>query len=136
MTFIQILKKRWYVLIAILAVAIFLLNWFGIITIIGKESFSTLHLYELNESVVPQGNRISLAEGDFKEFPMLASIIRDKKQNPTRIFNDGTRFYMIPFTVNEMDTFNARYWKNSSGENRRIFEYNGKYYEYDFPEIH
>ena len=136
MTFIEILKKRWYVFIAILAILIFLLNWFGVITIIGKESFSTLHLDESNESAVPQGNTISLTDEDFKEFPQLASIIRDKKTNPTVIYKNVIRSYHIAFSSKEYSLFIARYWSNWSGEDRRIFEYNGKYYEYDFPEIH
>jgi len=136
MTIIDLLKKRWYVFIVVLAITIFLLNWFGVITIIGQESFSTLRLYELNESVVPQGNRITLTEEDFKVFPQLASIIRDEKQNPTRIFDDGTRLYRVPFTSSEMNTFNSRYWINSSREDKRIFEYKGKYFEYDLPQIH
>jgi hypothetical protein len=105
-------------------------------TIIGKESFSTLHLYELNGSAVPQGNRISLTKEDFEEFPQLASIIQDKNKNPTRIFDDGKRFYLIPLTSIEMNRFNSRYWLNSSGEDRRFFEDMGKYYEYNTHEIH
>jgi hypothetical protein len=136
MTFIETLKKRWYVFIVILVIIIILLNLSSIFSLFGGESFSTLRLYELNGSFVPQETRFSLTKEDFKEFPQLASIIRDKNQNPMRTFNDGTRFYMVPLTANEMDSFNNRYWQNSTGENRRIFEYNGKYYEYDVPQIH
>jgi len=102
----------------------------------GGESFSTLHLYELNGSYIPEGTRFSLTEEDFKEFPQLASVIRDKKQNPQKIFPDGTRSYSFPLTESEMYKFNDRYWINSIGENRRIFEYHGKYYEFTYPEIH
>jgi len=137
MTFNEILKKRWYVLIAFFVIVFFLLNWFGVITIIGKESFSTLHLYESNESVIPQGHTITLTEDDFKDFPQLASIIRDKKTNPTVIYKNGIRAYHIPFSSKEYSLFLSRYWSNSSGsEDRRIFEYKGKYFEYDLPEIH
>ena len=137
MTHIEFLKKRWYVVIAILVFVIFLLNWFGFITIIGEESFSTLHLYESNESFIPQGHTISLTEEDFKEFPQLASIIRDKNTNPTVIYKNGIRSYHISFSSDEYSRFISRYWSNwSRSEDRRIFEYKGKYYEYDFPEIH
>ena len=143
MPLIEILKARWYVFIAILAILIFLLNWFGVITILGKESFSTLTLYESNESFVPQGNTISLTEEDFKEFPQLASIIRDKTTKPTVISMEGIRSYDIPFTSDEYSLFLARYWSNVNRSevdkpfpHNRIFEYNGKYYEFELPAIH
>jgi hypothetical protein len=143
MTLMDILRKRWYVIIAIFVIIIFLLNWFGFITIIGKESFSTLRLYELNESVIPQGHTISLTEEDFKEFPQLGSIIRDKNSKPTVISKMGIRSYEIPFSSEEYDRFIARYWSNVSRSevdrpfpHNRIFEYKGKYYEYDLPQIH
>lgn len=135
--------KGWkigFTVLGIIFIVFFLLIffWNGFMTLIGQgESYSTLRLYEFNESVLPQGNRISLIDEDFKEFPQLASIVRDKNQKPTRIFEDGTRFYMIPLTEDEMYEFNRRYWSNYSGfENRRLFEYKGKYYEYDYPQIH
>ena len=136
MTFIEILKKQWYVFIVILVIIIILLNSSSIFSLFTGESFSTLRLYELNGSYIPQGIHFSLTEEDFKEFPQLASIIRDKNQNPIQTFDDGTRFYMIPLTVDERDRFKARYWLNSTGEDRRIFEYKGKYYEFTLPEIH
>jgi hypothetical protein len=143
MTYIEILKKRWYVFIAILVIIILLLYWFGFITLIGGGSFSTLRLYELNESVVTQGNSISLTEEDFKEFPQLASIIRDKNTKPTLIDKNGIRYYEVNFSSNEFNRFIARYWSNVSAYEidrptppRRIFEYKGKYYEYDEPQIH
>ncbi|HSA38479.1 MAG TPA: hypothetical protein P5013_06290 [Methanoregula sp.] len=136
MTFIEILKKQWYVFVVILAIIIILLNLSSIFSLFAGESFSTLRLYELNGSYNPQGIHFSLTDEDFKEFPQLALIIRDKKQNPLRIHDDSTRFYMISLTANEMDKFNGRYWLNSTGEDTRIFEYKGKYYEFTLPEIH
>jgi len=136
MTFIEILKKRWYVFIVILVIIIIFLNLPLIFSLFTGESFSTLRLYELNGSYIPQGIHFSLTEEDFKEFPQLALIIRDKKQNPIQIHDDGTRFYMVPLTANERDRFKGRYWLNSTGEDRRIFEYKGKYYEFPLPEIH
>jgi len=136
-------EKSWVIVITILVIlfigAIFALsNWGSVMALVGHgESYSTLRLYEFNENVVPQGNSISLTEADFKEFPQLALLIRDKKQKPTRIFDDGTRFFMIPLTSDEMYKFNDHFWSNYSGlENRRLFEYKGKYYEYDYPQIH
>jgi hypothetical protein len=136
MTFIEILKKQWYLFVVILVIIVILLNLSSISSLFAGESFSTLRLYELNGSFIPQGTRFSLTEEDFKEFPQLASIIRDKNQKPMETFNDGTRFYMVSLTSNEMERFNSRYWLNRTGEMRRIFEYNGKYFEYDVPQIH
>jgi hypothetical protein len=143
MTFIELLKKRWYFFIAFVVIGIFVLNWFGIITIIGKESFSTLYLYESNESVVPQGYTFSLTEEDFKEFPQLASVIRDKTAKPTAIYKSGIRLYYIPLSSKEYGLFLARYWSNVSRSetdkpfpHNRIFEYDGKYYEFEIPDIH
>jgi hypothetical protein len=136
MTFIEILKKQWYLFIVILVIIVILLNLSSIFSLFAGESFSTLRLYELNGSYIPQGIHFSLTEEDFKEFPQLALIVRDKNQKPMQIFNDGTKFYMVSLTSNEMERFNSRYWLNRSGEMRRIFEYDGKYFEYDVPQIH
>jgi hypothetical protein len=136
MTFIEILKKRWYVFIGILIIIVILLNSSSIFSLFTGESFSTLGLIELNGSYIPQGTRFSLTDDDFKEFPQLASIIRDTRQNPTQTYKDGRRIYLIPLTESEMYRFNGRYWLNSTGEDTRLFEYKGKYYEFTFPAIH
>jgi len=136
MTFIEILKKQWYVFVVILVIIVILLNLSSIFSLFTGESFSTLGLIELNGSYIPQGTHFSLTEEDFKEFPQLASIIRDTRQNPTQTYKDGRRIYLIPLTESEMYRFNGRYWLNNSGEDRRIFEYKGKYYEFTFPAIH
>jgi hypothetical protein len=136
MTIIEILKKRWYVLIIVFGIIILLLNSASLFSLLSGESFSTLRLYEKNGSYIPQVTRFTLNDKDFKEFPQLAVVIRDNRQNPIRTFDDGTRFFMIPLTADEMERFNGRYWLNNSGEDRRIFEYNGKYFEYDLPQIH
>jgi hypothetical protein len=74
-----------------------------------RESYSTLYLYELNDSGVPQGIIISLTEEDFKECPQLASVIRDKNIKPVQIWDDGKRIYRIPLTVEEMYRFRDHY---------------------------
>jgi hypothetical protein len=143
MNYVEILKKRWYVFIVFFVIVIFLLNWSGVITIIGKESFSTLYLVESNESVVPQGYTFSLTEDDFKEFPQLASIIRDKTTKPTYIYKNGIRSYHVQLSSEEYSRFLSRYWSNVSRSevdkpfpHNRIFEYTGKYYEFEIPGIH
>jgi hypothetical protein len=136
MTLMETLKKRWYFFVLGLGIIILLFYLSISLSVFLGESFSTLGLYELNGSYIPQGTSFSLTDDDFKEFPQLASIIRDNKQKPVQSRDDGTRVYLIPLTQSEMDRFNNRYWLNSTGEDRRIFEYHGKYYEYTFPVIH
>ena len=41
---------------------------------------SRLFITEINESGVPNGNIIHITEEDFKKFPKLASVFRDKTQ--------------------------------------------------------
>jgi len=142
MSLIEILKARWYVFIAIFGIIILLLVWSGYFSFIGGESISTMSLYESNESFIPQRHTITLTEENFKEFPQLASIIRDKTTKPTVINSKGVRSYDVPFSSNGYSRFISRYWSDSSGYDnkswppRKISEYNGKYYEYGYPVIH
>jgi hypothetical protein len=103
-----------------------LLIWFSFITTIGEDPSATIFIYELNSSVVPQGNSISLTADDFKVFPKLAPVIRDKTQKKAVGLKDDDRIlYKIPLTSAEQSTFDLHY--GSSG----YFEYNGTYYSYD-----
>ncbi len=138
MTFIEILKKRWYIIIAIMIIIILFLNWGDLSAIFGGESFSSVHLYEYNNTFCPEGTiRYTLTDEDFTEFPQLAPVIRDGRQNPLQIRPDGSRLFLIPLTASEMAGFNARYWSNSSGgETVRTFVYRGACYSYDVPQIH
>jgi len=124
-TLSEILKKRWYFFIAILGIVVFLLVLDGFNAITGDPS-ATIFIYELNSSVVPQGTSISLTAGDFKVFPKLAPVIRDKTQKKAVGLKDDDRnLYKISLTSAEWSTFTPRY--GSSG----FFEYKGKYYSYD-----
>jgi hypothetical protein len=123
MTISETLKKRWYFPVAILGIII-LLNWFGFIAFIAKDPDSTLYLWELNESVVPQGNIFHLSDEDFKVSSKLAPVIRDNTQKAVEIMDDGRLLYKTYFYNNERESFILRY--GSSG----FFEYNGKYYSY------
>jgi hypothetical protein len=88
MNVVEILIKRWYVFVVIIGIIVLLLVWSGYFSFIGGESFSSLSLYESNESFIPQEHTISLTEEDFNEFPQLASIIRDKNSKPTVIYKN------------------------------------------------
>ena len=67
------LSNGWKIVIAVLVIFLFgyfltffLINFGGLIF---GESDSTLYLWELNESNVPQGNSISLTDENFNELP-------------------------------------------------------------------
>jgi hypothetical protein len=84
------------------------------------ESGSTLYIWELNTSDVPQGNIISLTEEDFKELPPLALVIRDKNQKPVTILENGNRLYWVHLAMEERSKYN--------GKCRSVLEYKGKYW--------
>lgn len=137
MTFSDTLKKNWFIslLVIILIVSSLLfLSWIGFM-IISEEPFSTLYLYELNESIVPQGNFganiYSLSEEDFKQLPKLAPVIRDKNQRPIQVLDNGNRLYTIPLTSEEYYLFIEHYLPKPTTSG--FFEYKGKYYSYDYP---
>jgi len=126
--------KGWIIVVAILVILFIgtilaLSNWGSIKTLVGRgESDSTLYLWELNASVTPQGDSISLKEEDFKAYPKLASVIQDKKQKPIQILDNGNRLYTIPLTMGERYDYYPLIDK--------ILEYEGKYYTYSTPSIH
>lgn len=132
MTSFNTLSKGWKIVIAVLVIFfVGYISMFFLITFGGfilGESDSTLYLWELNESNVPQGNITSLTDKNFNELPKLASVIRDKKQKPEQILENGNRLYTISLTMEE------RYGYGGLAGN--ILEYKGKYYTYDTPQIH
>jgi hypothetical protein len=95
----------------------------------------TLHLNELNESVVHQGNFganiISLSDKDFQVFPKLAPVIRDNTQRPFAIDENGNRLYRIAITEDERSELLQQF-----GYNDKFFEYNGRYYTYTPMPLH
>ena len=139
MTFSDTLKKNWFIsllVIIFIVSSLLVLSWIGFMTL-SEEPFSTLSLYELNGSVVPQGNIIPLAEKDFSVFPKLAPVIRDKNQKPNAILDNGNRLYTIPLTNEEYNKFKNLYLPSgNAGVFEYFFEYKGKYYFYNSPGIH
>lgn len=128
MTISETLKKRWYVPVAILGIIIILLIWAAFASI-GTESFSSLYVYKLNGSDIPQGNIISLTEEDFTIFPKLV-VIRDN------ISWEGSNLYFVDLTSDEYYFFKERYMSPNRTPNLgdpRFFEYKGKYYSYHPP---
>jgi hypothetical protein len=132
MTSFNTLSAGWKIVIAVLVIlffgyilTFFLINFGGLIF---GESDSTLYLWELNESNIPNGNIISLTDENFNELPKLASVIRDKKQKPEQILETGNRLYTISLTMEERYIY--------GGLAGSYLEYEGKYYFYDTPSIH
>ncbi len=125
-------KKLIVVTIILLGVllSLFVMNHYA------GESFSSFRLYEMNGTYTPPGPYISINETDFGLFPQLAAIVRDNKQKPAQIYEDGSRLYIIPLTEDQMYQFNQRYWSGSNGEDKRIFKYRDKFFQFTFPEIH
>jgi hypothetical protein len=138
-TFSDILKKRWKVLLGILLIMAIIFIGYSIWNYqvsVGWGTNSQVDIIYIIESDAPQGNVIHLTEEDFKKFPKLAPIIRDKTQRIRVISNDGKRItYTIFLTDDERYQFVSLYFPPKSNNLSRFFEYNGKYYAYDTPVI-
>jgi hypothetical protein len=135
----ETLKKQWKVLIAILAiiVIVYIANsiWSYQVSV-GWGTTSRLYITEINESGVPNGNIIHITEEDFKKFPKLAPVIRDKTQRISGVSNNGTLIsYTVFLTDNESSQFSSLYFPPNPDNLNRFFEYNGKYYSYNTPTI-
>jgi len=139
MTLSDALKKRWKLLIAILGIVVIIFIAYSIWAhqaSVGWGTNSQIDIIEINESVVPQGNIVHLNEEDFKKFPKLAPVIRDKTQRIRGVSNDGKRItYTIFLTDEERVEITSLYFPPNPDNLERFFEYNGKYFAYDFPII-
>ncbi len=135
----ETLKKQWKLLIAILAIIVIVFIAYSIWShqvSVGWGTNSRLFITEINESGVPNGNIIHITEEDFKKFPKLASVIRDKTQRIDQISNNGTRIhYKLFLTDDERAQFSSLYFPPNPDNLDRFFEYNGKYYKYVPPTI-
>jgi hypothetical protein len=142
MTISETLKKRLKILGAILAIfVIFFIgysiwNFWDYQISAGWGTNAEFGLTEINESATPHGNIIHLTEEDFKIFPKLAPAIRDKTQRVMGVYDNGSRIsYTIHLTDDEYEQFKSLYFPPNPDNLHRFFEYNGKYYEYDYPAI-
>jgi len=145
-------EKRWNIIAVIVVIFLIIIIFAfsgGLNALLGRESESSVLVYELNQSIVPRGIIHSLTEEDFIAFPQLASIIRDKNNGFFRLYNKypvyyegNTPLYSVPLTMEEKYAFQGRFWSNDSGlytgpdSLYRFFEYKGKYYKYTYPVIH
>jgi hypothetical protein len=139
MTISEMLKRRWKMLIAILAIIVIVYYAYSIWSYqvsVGWGTNSRLFITEMNESGVPNGNIIHITEEDFKKFPKLAYVMRDKTQRIDQISNNGTWIhYKLFLTDNERSQFSSLYFPPNPDNLERFFEYNGKYYYYVPPTI-
>jgi hypothetical protein len=139
MSIAEMLKRRWKMLIAILAIIVFVYYAYSIWSYqvsVGWGTTSRLYIGEINESNVPNGNIVHLTEEDFKKFPKLAPVIRDKTQRIRGIYNNGTLIsYTVFLTDNESSQFSSLYFPPNPDNLERFFEYNGIYYNYVPPTI-
>jgi hypothetical protein len=135
----ETLKKQWKLLIAILGIIVIIFIAYSIWSYqisVGWGTNSRLFITEINESGVPNGNIIHITEKDFKKFPKLASVIRDKTQRIDQTSHNGTWIdYKLFLTDHERAQFLSLYCLPIPGNPDRFFEYNGKYYYYDIPTI-
>jgi hypothetical protein len=140
MTSLTFSEKRWNIIAVIVVIFLILFTLTfsgGLNALFGGESYSTLYLYKVNQSFVPQKNIISLTDEDFKVFPKMAPVIRDETQKPDAIEDDQS-LYVIPLTDSEDQIFTERYLPYYPGDMSygRFLEYKGKYYRYTPPPIH
>jgi len=134
-------EKRWNIVavMVVIFLIIIVLTFSGALNaILGSESYSTLYLYKLNGSVIPQRNIISLTDEDFNMFPKLVPVIRDETQKPGDISENGERLYTISLTSDEYYIFSSKYLPYYPGDMSygRFLEYKGKFYRYTPPQIH
>jgi len=139
MTLSETLKKYWYVPFAIFG--ILLLCYFIVLFVmISNEPSYRLYLFELNDNsrIQPTGyytenytigyksQVFTLTEEDFKVFPKLAPIIRDKNQKPGFVDNEGSIVYTVAYREDEHSAFTSRFGLFG------CLEYKGKYYNFNF----
>jgi hypothetical protein len=138
MTLSETLKRQWKLLIAILGIVVIIFIAYSIWSYqvsVGWGTNSQIGITEINESGVPNGNIIPITEEDFKKFPKLASVMRDKTQKIDQISNNGTRInYKLFLSDDERVQFLSLY-PNTPGNFDNFFEYNGTYYYYGYPTI-
>jgi len=139
MSISEMLKRRWKMLIAILAIIVIVYYAYSIWSYqvsVGWGTNSRLFITEMNESGVPNGNIIHITEEDFIKFPKLAYVMRDKTQRIVQTSNNGTRIhYNLFLTDDERALFSSLYFPPNPDNLERFFEYNGIYYNYVTPTI-
>lgn len=127
------LRKKNIGIILLILVIVIGIGIFGIPIFTSPTPF--VPLTKIDESIVPSGTIIHLSDKDFKEFPTLASVIRDNNQRG-ETWADGIH-YSVKLSWEEKERFISRYPMPSinytTGQSETYFEYKGKYYSYKPP---
>ena len=93
------------------------------------DAIQPTNYYSENYTIGQTYEVTPLTEEDFKVFPILASIIRDKSQKPIYVDNKGRGVYHVPFWEDEHSAFTSRF--GLSG----CLEYKGKRYNFVFMHV-
>jgi hypothetical protein len=139
----ETLKKNWiyivFVIILILPLTYVIVSY---IMIMNEPSYA-LTIEEMNDNdtidsagewnngtfVYTSNPFINLTEEDFKTFPKLAPIIRDKSQKSSDVGSNGRVAYRIDYWEEEHYTFVSRFGYNG------YLEYKGKRYHFIFMNV-
>ena len=133
MTFSETLKRRWYIVIFLIILAIII----GYVLVLRPHLVDNptpgVDLTKINESGIPNGKIIHISDKDFDAFPQFAPIFRGTEQGLV-VYANGTRiYYIVGLSFEEIPKFQGsifgqRQINHTTGENEIIFEYNGSYY--------
>jgi hypothetical protein len=143
MTFHETLKEKWIYIAFVIIVIIPLMYVIVSFVMMVNEPSYALVLEELNDSEVIQftgyftengsiiqtSNVINLTEEDFRLFPKLAPIIRDKDQKALYVNRQDRQVYHVNIWDDEYSAFVSQI--GSSG----YLGYNGKRYHFAFMHV-
>jgi len=86
-----------------------------------------MSITKINESGVPDGPVVRIADEDFREFPFLAPVIRDNSQHGIST-NDGKRIsYVVGLSWQDKDRISG---SKFFSHHNTFFEYEGTYYSF------
>jgi hypothetical protein len=93
------------------------------------DAIQPINYYTENYTIGQKYEVTPLSEDDFKVFPILASIIRDKTQKPIYVDDEGRGTYHIPFWEDGHSAFTSRFGLSGG------LEYKGKRYNFAFMHV-
>jgi hypothetical protein len=144
MTVPETLKKNWiYIAFVIIVILPLIYVAVAFVMMVNEPSYA-LELYELNDSDAcqPTGyytenytiaakkyNATLLTEEDFKEFPKLAPIIRDRNQKPSFADSKGKGVYHVSYWEEEHSAFTDHFGLFG------CLEFKGKRYNFNFMHV-
>jgi hypothetical protein len=121
--------KELYVIILVILIIVFVWVFMSATSEIFNPPGPHMLISKINESGIHEGEIIHLSDEDFKEFPFLAPIIRDKSQHEVSSNKNRTRIdYYVELSWEEKDKILASKFFTRSN---KFFEYQGNYYSFD-----